>query len=98
MGGQRLSRRQALTRLASASAVLAASRIDTLCAQLACAPPDAGELIDTLPLSRPGAPVQPFGRKFGHGLDARLVTDLSRLEPRRLVTPTDEVFVRTEVP
>ena len=48
----------------------------------------AGTLVGTLPLSRAGAPVQPYGVKFGgRGLDARLVTDLSRLEPDRLITP-----------
>jgi DMSO/TMAO reductase YedYZ molybdopterin-dependent catalytic subunit len=32
------------------------------------------------------------------GLDARQITDLSRLDPDRLITPNDAVFVRTERP
>jgi DMSO/TMAO reductase YedYZ molybdopterin-dependent catalytic subunit len=58
---------------------------------------DAGTLLGTLPLSRAGAPDQPFGVKLGGvGLDARLVTNLSTLEPSRLVTPTSLAFIRTE--
>ena len=58
-----------------------------------------GELVATLPVSRRGAVAPPFGVKFGgSGLDARLVTDLSRLEPDRLTTPTALVYVRTECP
>jgi DMSO/TMAO reductase YedYZ molybdopterin-dependent catalytic subunit len=34
----------------------------------------------------------------GPGLDARLFTDLSQLEPGRLVTPIDSVYVRTAAP
>ena len=52
--------------------------------------PPPGTLIGTLPLSRDDGVVQPFGVKFGGpGLDARQVTDLSRLEPDRLITPND---------
>ena len=71
-----------------------------LAAQLACADPAAaGTLVGTLPLSRAGAPVQPYGVKFGgRGLDARLITDLSRLEPDHLITPNSQAFVRTECP
>ena len=44
--------------------------------------------LGTVPLSRTGAPEQPYGVKFGgRGLDARLITDLSRIEPGRPVTP-----------
>lgn len=58
-----------------------------------------GRLIGTLPLSRTGGLVQPFGVKIGGpGLDARSNTDLSSLEPDRLVTPTEQVYVRTECP
>jgi DMSO/TMAO reductase YedYZ molybdopterin-dependent catalytic subunit len=58
-----------------------------------------GRLLATLPLSRTGGIVQPFGMKIGGpGLDARLNTDLSRLQPDRLLTPTKEVYVRTECP
>jgi DMSO/TMAO reductase YedYZ molybdopterin-dependent catalytic subunit len=86
--------------MASVSAGLAASYLDGLAAQLPCADPaTAGTLIDTVPLSRSGAPVQPYGVKFGgRGLDARLITDLSRLEPDHLITPNSLAFVRTECP
>lgn len=65
-----------------------------------CAGGDAlGELVGTLPLSRPDGIVQPLGIKLGGpGLDARLFTDLSRLEPNRLITPTELAYVRTECP
>lgn len=57
-----------------------------------------GSLVATLPLSRPGGVEQPFGVKLGTGLDARLFTDLSRLDANRLVTPTPLAYVRTECP
>src|SRR5437773_2552068 len=58
-----------------------------------------GKLIGTLPLSRPGGLVQPFGVKIGgQGLDARLNTDLSRLESDRMITPNELAYVRTECP
>ncbi len=34
----------------------------------------------------------------GPGLDARLVTNLSLLEPNRLITPNDLAYIRTEIP
>ncbi len=65
-----------------------------------CADPaTTGTLLGTLPLFRAGWPVQPFGVKFGGaGLDARLVTDLSLLEPDRLITPNALAYIRTECP
>jgi DMSO/TMAO reductase YedYZ molybdopterin-dependent catalytic subunit len=65
-----------------------------------CEDPGAlGRLVATLPLSRAGGLVQPFGVKIGGpGLDARSNTDLSQLEPDRLTTPTSQVYVRTECP
>jgi DMSO/TMAO reductase YedYZ molybdopterin-dependent catalytic subunit len=58
-----------------------------------------GRLVSTLALSRAGGLVQPFGVKIGGpGLDARLNTDLSRLQPDQLITPTDQAYVRTECP
>jgi DMSO/TMAO reductase YedYZ molybdopterin-dependent catalytic subunit len=58
-----------------------------------------GRLVGSLPLSRPDGLVQPFGVKIGRpGLDARLNTDLSILQPDRLITPTDQAYVRTECP
>jgi DMSO/TMAO reductase YedYZ molybdopterin-dependent catalytic subunit len=58
-----------------------------------------GTLLGTIPLFRTGAPEQPFGVKLGgSGLDARQVTDLSRLQPDRLITPNPLAFIRTERP
>ena len=65
-----------------------------------CEDPHAlGQLVETLPLSRAGGLVQPFGVKIGGpGLDARSNTDLSSLQADRLTTPTEQVYVRTECP
>jgi DMSO/TMAO reductase YedYZ molybdopterin-dependent catalytic subunit len=60
---------------------------------------DPGELVGLVPLygDRPGE--TPFGEMVGGpGLDARLFTDLSTLEPDRLITPSSRVFVRTAAP
>jgi DMSO/TMAO reductase YedYZ molybdopterin-dependent catalytic subunit len=74
--------------------------VERLAAQPPCADPSAaGTLVGTLPLSRPDAPSQPFGVKFGgRGLDARLITDLSLLQPDRLITPNALAYIRTECP
>jgi len=59
----------------------------------------AGELLGTLPLFRNKPQPQPFGVKYGGpGLDARMVTDLSLLEPNRLITPNELAYIRTEMP
>ena len=95
------SRRGAIAQVVSATAgLLGSTGLDAFAAQLPCADPaTAGELLGTVPLSRTGAPEQPYGVKFGgRGLDARLITDLSRLEPDRLITPNSQAFVRTECP
>jgi sulfane dehydrogenase subunit SoxC len=61
--------------------------------------PPLGERLETLPLGRAGWARQPFGVKFGGpGLDARLVTDLAQLRADALITPTPQVYVRTECP
>ncbi len=61
--------------------------------------PAQGRLLATLPLSRRGGLDQPFGVKIGGpGLDARLNTDLSNLQPDRLITRTELAYVRTECP
>ena len=58
-----------------------------------------GRLVATLPLSRADGVVQPLGVKIGgRGLDARRNTDLSGLQPDRLITPTGQAYVRTECP
>lgn len=59
----------------------------------------AGELLGMLPLFRDRSQVQEFGVKYGGaGLDSRLVTDLSILEPNRLITPNELAYIRTEMP
>ena len=65
----------------------------------ACGDTAWGELLGTLPLSRPDGVVQPFGVKAGGvGLDARQITDLSVLQPDRLITPNSLACIRTEAP
>ena len=97
------SRRQMLGTLAAASAatlvepgeVLARFAADVPCA--AAGP--AGELLGTLPLFRDRSQPQEFGVKYGGvGLDARLVTDLSKLEPNTLITSNQLAYIRTEMP
>ncbi len=97
------TRRQVLGTLAAASAatlidpgkVLARLAADVPCT--ASAP--AGELLGTLPLFRDRSQVQAFGVKSGGaGLDAWLVTDLSILEPGKLITPNELAYIRTEIP
>jgi sulfite oxidase len=64
-----------------------------------CADAAWGPLLGTLPLSRPDGVEQPFGVKLGGpGLDARLITDLSALQPDQLITPNALACVRTEAP
>ena len=94
------SRRDAIAQVISTTVgVLGSSGLDAFAAQLPCADPAAGELLGTVPLSRTGAPEQPYGVKFGgRGLDARLITDLSRIESGRLITSNPQAFVRTECP
>lgn len=97
------TRRQVLGTLAAASA---ATLVDpgqvlaTLAADVPCtAAGPAGELLGTLPLFRDRSQVQAFGVKYGGaGLDARLVTDLSILEPGKLITPNELAYIRTEIP
>jgi len=61
--------------------------------------PPRGTLVRTLPLYGPGAVETPLGQMLGgSGLDARLFTDLSRLDRDRLVTPANDLFVRTAAP
>lgn len=77
-----------------------AMSVARLLAQGSCA--DAGlegELLGTLPLTGDQPRQTPFGEAVGGaGLDTRVFTDLSTLAPDRLVTPADEVFVRTAPP
>lgn len=97
------TRRQVLGSLAAAGA---ASLVDPgqvlakLAADVACtATAPAGELLGTLPLFRNAPQVQAFGVKYGGaGLDARMVTDLSILEPGKLITANELAYIRTEIP
>jgi molybdopterin-dependent oxidoreductase-like protein protein len=58
--------------------------------------------IATVPLGNPGrGATAPLGRLLGNGLDARLFTDLSTIDPRdptTLVTPIDRYYIRTAAP
>jgi sulfane dehydrogenase subunit SoxC len=85
---------------ATAAWILDAPRVERVLAQTACedgAP--LGELLGTVPLTGDRPRQTPFGEAVGGpGLDSRLFTDLSRITPDRLVTPTAEVFVRTAPP
>lgn len=61
--------------------------------------PDAfagGQRLDDAPFV--GESERPLEQAFGSGLDGRLYTDLSRLEPTDLVTPTDAFYIRTRYP
>jgi DMSO/TMAO reductase YedYZ molybdopterin-dependent catalytic subunit len=101
--GGRVSRRRMLGVLAAAGAATVADPgpvLGRLIEDTPCNDPStAGTLVGTVPLTRSGAPMQPFGVKFGGwGLDARLVTDLSLLQPDRLIVPNALAYVRTECP
>jgi DMSO/TMAO reductase YedYZ molybdopterin-dependent catalytic subunit len=73
--------------------------IERLCAQPLCDPAPLGELLGLVPLHGDQPQQTPLGRLVGgSGLDARLFTDISALQPEKLVTPTAEMFVRTAVP
>lgn len=41
---------------------------------------------------------RPFEEAFGSGLDGRLYTDLSKLDPTNLVTPSKAFYIRTRYP
>jgi DMSO/TMAO reductase YedYZ molybdopterin-dependent catalytic subunit len=73
---------------------------ERLLAQTIC--PDAGplgDLVHVMPFLGERAAPTPLGTIVGgEGLDARLFTDLSELQPNRLITPTAKVFVRTAAP
>jgi DMSO/TMAO reductase YedYZ molybdopterin-dependent catalytic subunit len=72
--------------------------VDAWTAQSCDAAP-LGELLGVVPLHGDTARSTPFGQILGGpGLDARRFTDLSRLQPDRLITPTPELFLRTAAP
>jgi len=45
-----------------------------------------------------GESTQPLEQAFSSGLDGRLYTDLSKLEPTTLVTPSEAFYIRTRFP
>jgi DMSO/TMAO reductase YedYZ molybdopterin-dependent catalytic subunit len=99
----RPSRRQMLGTLAAAGAATLVDPgevLGKLAGSFSCeASGAAGELLGTLPLFRDRSQPQAFGVKYGGpGLDARLVTDLSLLEPNKLITPNELAYIRTEIP
>jgi DMSO/TMAO reductase YedYZ molybdopterin-dependent catalytic subunit len=103
MAAMEFSRRQALAALAAggvATLVDPGEVLGKLAADVPCTgPAPAGELLGTLPLFRNKPQPQPFGVKIsGQGLDARLITDLSILEPNKLITPNELAYIRTEIP
>ncbi len=96
------ARRRLLTR-AAGLAGLALTAPDAwltrLWAQAPCADRIPGELVRTLPLYGAGTRETPLGEMLGGaGLDARLFTDLSVLADDAMVTPADQVYVRTAAP
>jgi DMSO/TMAO reductase YedYZ molybdopterin-dependent catalytic subunit len=90
----------ALSAAATATLVEPGKVLAKLAADVPCTgPAPAGELLGTLPLFRNKPQPQPFGVKIsGQGLDARLITDLSILEPNNLITPNELAYIRTEIP
>ncbi len=55
-----------------------------------------GELLGTVALLDSGSP--DFGRLYGSGLDARMMTDLATVRPEAPVIPTERFYVRTSTP
>jgi DMSO/TMAO reductase YedYZ molybdopterin-dependent catalytic subunit len=101
-----LSRRAflALSAAGGAGLVVPASaaslmRLDqALTAMVECAPDaiEGARLAAIVPFSDAGQ--VRFGMLQGQGLDARLLTDLSRLTPETLVTPNEQFYIRTTAP
>jgi DMSO/TMAO reductase YedYZ molybdopterin-dependent catalytic subunit len=102
MSAMKPSRREILGSLAAASAATLVDPgevLNRLAMDVPCTAGPAGELLGTLPLFRDRSQVQAFGVKYGGlGLDARMVTDLSILEPGKLITPNELAYIRTEIP
>ena len=77
-----------------------AGSVARLLAQAPCTDSGSeGELLGTLPLTGDQPRQTPFGEAVGGpGLDTRVFTDLSKVGPDHLITPADQVFVRTAPP
>ena len=96
-----VTRRQFLGRTAVAGGLGAAGDgwLTRALAQAACDDAPRGTFVRNLPLYGPGAVETPLGQMLGgSGLDARLFTDLSRLDSGHMLTANDELFVRTAAP
>jgi hypothetical protein len=100
MSAMKPTRREMLGALAAASAATLVDPGPVLARMAADVPCVAGgapgQLLGTLSLFRNKPNVQAFGVKYGGpGLDARMVTDLSLLEPGKLITPNELAYIRT---
>jgi DMSO/TMAO reductase YedYZ molybdopterin-dependent catalytic subunit len=95
-------RRRAFLQTSAATAAawaLDAASVARLLAQAPCDAALPGELVDVLPCTgeRPRATL--YGQMLGGpGLERRRFTDLSGLTADRLITPTPQVFLRTDAP
>lgn len=84
---------------ASGAWALDAASVERLMAQAGCAAGLPGELVDVLPFTGERPRATAYGQALGgSGLERRQFTDLSGLTADRLVTPTEQVFVRTATP
>ena len=90
------SRRDFLRRCLGLGAVFGLGSLAEIRAALAAGPEPEGVLLGELPFQ--AEPEIAAHTKRWAGLDARRATDLSRVAPDRLVTPTGEFYVRTERP
>ncbi|MCC7031359.1 MAG: molybdopterin-dependent oxidoreductase [Acidobacteria bacterium] len=96
------SRRRFLSASLAAAAAwrLDASSVARLLAQAGCeaqAPP--GALVDVLPVTGDRPRATAYGELLGGpGLERRRFTDISNLRPGRLITPSSQVFLRTDAP
>src|SRR5262245_41451376 len=94
-----MQRRSLLQAAVTWGGVAFLGRVAVVAEQMAVATCDQrplGDLVELVPLHGDRPRPTPFAQIVGGpGLDARMFTDLSRLQPDRLVTPTAEVFIRT---
>jgi DMSO/TMAO reductase YedYZ molybdopterin-dependent catalytic subunit len=95
-------RRRAFLRTSAATAAawaLGAASVERLLAQAACEVGLPGELVDVLPVTGDRPRTTLYGQMLGGpGLERRRFTDISGLTPDRLITPTGQVFLRTDAP
>src|SRR5947207_75974 len=90
MPGSRITRRE-FTASSIAPLVLALRQAGASQAREA-----SGGLIGTVPFDLP-RDAAPLDRLLGSGLDARLFTDVSSLDPEQPITPSPRFFIRTAV-